>query len=71
VPNWDSDTLEDGTGLTLGIFDDGILGFHCLFSLRVYRSLVRVFYQQFFSLSTPTMGGSTSPRMPVGINRGS
>ena len=25
------DTLEDHTGLTLGIFDDGILGFHFLF----------------------------------------
>jgi len=28
------DTLEDHTGLTLGIFDDWILGFHFLFSLR-------------------------------------
>jgi hypothetical protein len=54
--------------LTLGIFDDGILGFHFLFLSRVYRSLVRGFYQQFFFLSTPTVGGSIGARIAVHKN---
>ena len=55
------DTLEDHTGLTLGIFDNWKLVAHGSILLG-YRSLVRVLYQKTFSCQSPLIRGISHDR---------
>jgi len=57
VANGNRDTLEDHTGLTLGIFDDGILGFHFLFSLRSIVLLCVNYTKKLFLVNPLLCGG--------------